>query len=342
MAVLVNAYATARALPPLEFAHVLRARRDRADPDLVAHLDSFIGFVMRDGQRSMTQSLYHVFRHIQRVQNHASLEVEDDAFEALAAWAWSANAVLLLPDGAVRDPSGRVLVDPGTGAAEPEAQVPYPEDARERKARHDRQLAASGVPVAPGLPPVVGECEVVLRAPADVARRALALVLVAVRAESLASGEPIPAAEMRGRLPAGFDALSPVERAFVSADAPEQQDVVNHAWRYEALWTLEWALGLVDALPIPTELCDVPRSVGVLLDADVAQLIRDAQLRAPSEILDALDLHMRWQWAVREAQRLGSAPPADLEPGVVQERRVALNWLVHFEDADWDDVDTPT
>lgn len=28
--------------------------------------------------------------------------------------------------------------------------------------------------------------------------------------------------------------------------------------------------------------------------------------------------------------------------GVVAERHHALNWLVRFMDADWDDVDTPT
>jgi hypothetical protein len=31
-----------------------------------------------------------------------------------------------------------------------------------------------------------------------------------------------------------------------------------------------------------------------------------------------------------------------LDPGVIQERHHALNWLVRFEDAEWDDVDTPT
>ena len=42
-------------------------------------------------------------------------------------------------------------------------------------------------------------------------------------------------------------------------------------------------------------------------------------------------------------QRLDETdPPAGLEPGVVKERHHTLNWLVRFEDADWDDVDTPT
>ena len=34
--------------------------------------------------------------------------------------------------------------------------------------------------------------------------------------------------------------------------------------------------------------------------------------------------------------------PGALEGGVIYERHYALNWLFCFEQADWDDVDTPT
>ena len=64
--------------------------------------------------------------------------------------------------------------------------------------------------------------------------------------------------------------------------------------------------------------------------------------RPTAEILDQLDLHLRLHWLTTEA-RLGrrDAEPG-VDPGVVLERHRALNWLVRFEDADWDDVDTPT
>ncbi|KHM90147.1 DUF4272 domain-containing protein, partial [Xanthomonas vesicatoria] len=65
-------------------------------------------------------------------------------------------------------------------------------------------------------------------------------------------------------------------------------------------------------------------------------------LRPLPELLDALDLHLRLHWAVRQAGHTHQAPPADLVAGVVYERHYALNWLLHFEDADWDEVDTPT
>jgi hypothetical protein len=65
-------------------------------------------------------------------------------------------------------------------------------------------------------------------------------------------------------------------------------------------------------------------------------------LRPLSELLDSLDLHQRLHWITRQAQADKKAVPAGLEPGVIQERRRALNWLVQFEAAQWDDVDTPT
>lgn len=38
MQLLINAYATHRDPPPLEFPHGLNARRDRSDPELGEHL----------------------------------------------------------------------------------------------------------------------------------------------------------------------------------------------------------------------------------------------------------------------------------------------------------------
>ena len=149
--------------------------------------------------------------------------------------------------------------------------------------------------------------------------------------------------EIRAKLPRAFEALSPVESEFLASEQPERQDIVNHGWRYEALFVLEWALGLFDELRFPDALCDVPAVARALFDQDQEALLKRASLRPTSEILDALDLHLRLHWLAREAiHNQNREPPAGLDAGVLQERRHALNWLVRFEDADWDDVDTPT
>src|SRR5262245_59779524 len=105
MSIIVNAYCTVRETRPLDFAHELHSRRNRSDPNLARHLDDFIGYVTRGGGQ-MTQVRYHLIRHIQRVQNQVSLDVEDAQLEALARWARGANAVCFFPDGSVRAPSG--------------------------------------------------------------------------------------------------------------------------------------------------------------------------------------------------------------------------------------------
>jgi hypothetical protein len=79
-----------------------------------------------------------------------------------------------------------------------------------------------------------------------------------------------------------------------------------------------------------------------MLDHGGEAVVRSARLRGAGEILDALDLCYRLHWATTEARVKQTEPPAGLEPGVVAERHHALNWLVRFQDADWDDVDTPT
>lgn len=339
--VLINAYGTVRELPPLNFAHTLIGQRDRSDPELAEHLNGFLGYVQQAGGE-MTQTLYHVLRHIQRVQQHLSLEVEEDDLGGFEAWSRAANAISFLPDGTVRDAQGLRLVDPETGEPETEAKVPFPEDARKRRDRQTQWLVNNKVRVPDTLPPVIGDCEVVFRPAAEVAQRVLALFLVAVRAESLATEDPIPVDELRSKSPFGFAALSPAEKQFLNTRAPAQQDIVNFAWRYEALFLLEWALGLVKEMPFPSKICDVPLTARLAMESNSAECVQAAQLRPAAQILDVLDLHFRIHWAVTDA-RLNNVPaPAKLDGGVVQERHQALNWLVQFEDKDWDDVDTPT
>lgn len=182
-----------------------------------------------------------------------------------------------------------------------------------------------------------------MRDAAAVTQRMLALFAVALRAEMLAAGDTPPALEaMDTRLPGVAAALSPQERAFFAQPAPEPQQLANFGWRYESLAVLQWALGLAEALPEPTDLCDVPLAAQRALEHAEAATRPSLTLRPVPELLDALDRHLRLHWAVRQAGQSEQPPPAGIVPGVVYERHYTLNWLLHFEDADWDEVDTPT
>ena len=150
----------------------------------------------------------------------------------------------------------------------------------------------------------------------------------------------MPVEAMKQKVPLGFGALSPNERAFMATDAPDRQAVLNHTWRYEALATLAWSIGAVDALPFPVAPCDV-----VALTKTMFAVMQkfEPRPRTPAEILDALDLHYRIHWATTDARvSPGRTAMPAVDTSVVMERHHALNWLVRFEDADWDDVTTPT
>jgi hypothetical protein len=339
---LVNVYATHRDPPAPSFPHRMRNRRDTSDAELTPHLQGFVGYITDRGKRPMTAIRYGVLRHIERVRHHLAMDVEPAQMDAFAAWARAANAIVFLEDGSVRAPDGKVLVAPGTGDPQPGAQLPYPEDARSRKTQTEAVLAARGVRTPQSLPPVVSETEVDRRAPGDVAARVLALFACAVRAESLGSGKPIGAAEIDRKMPLAFAALSPTERAFMADDAPPRQAIVNHAWRYEAVVPLAWAVNALDALPFPDAICDVSSLAKTILALDARAFVAGARLRAAGELLDALDVVFRLHWATTDARIKKTEPPAGVEPGVVAERHHALNWLVRFENADWDDVSTPT
>jgi hypothetical protein len=340
--ILLNAYCTVADAPKPGFPHVLNGRRDLSDPELSPHLNGFMNYLAEAGQGKTTRVRYHVIRHLQRVRQHVSLAIEKSEMDHFFAWAEAANAIVFMEDGGVHDPQGRVLLPASGDDGDPQAVVPYPPLAWQRKARSDQLLAARKIAVPADLPPLVSEPELRLRAPEDVLRRMLALFVVAIRAESLTGDQPIAAADLQQRFPPAFAGLTDAERAFLAQEKPSQQEVTQFLWRYEAILVLQWALGLQDALPFADTICDVSAISRTAIERGTEGLRKQPAMRPASEVLDALDLHYRMHWATRQALLKKFAAPGDLSDGVLQERHHALNWLVRFEDRDWDDVDTPT
>jgi hypothetical protein len=334
--VLFNAYCTRAEIAQPAFAHKLHARRDLSDPELLEHLGGFCGYVQSRGDGAMSMTKYHVILHVQRVQQHLSISVGVEDIAALQAWAEAANAVLFTHDGHVTDPQGRTLVDAATGSADPAARLPYPEAALKRKAATEAALAARGITVPATLPPLVCEDELTLRPRDEVIERARGLLLVALRAESVASGEAMPVDTLLSKMPLADDALSPKEQAFLQQEAPANQECAQFIWRYEALLVLEWALGLVDELAYPAVPAEAADIVAKLIE------MRGPQLRSSSDILDALDLHYRLHWHVRQTRLKTKGEVKGVDADVIMERHHTLNWLVRFQHAPWDEVDTPT
>jgi hypothetical protein len=334
--VLMNVYSTLLEIVQPTFAHRLHARRDLSDAALLTHLHGFSAHVLSRGDGQMSREKYHVILHVQRVQQHLSIAVAIDGMEEFYAWAASANAILFTEDGNVTDPQGRVLVSAADGKADPDAQVPYPDQALARQVATEAALERRGVIVPPTLPPLVCEAEVTLQDRDEVVGRARALLLVALRAQSVASGEAMPVETLLAKMPLADDHLSPREKTFLAVEAPSREDCAQFIWNYEGLYLLEWALGLVDTLPYPDTPCDAAVVAATLID------MRGPALRPVGEVLDALDVHYRLHWFIRQARLKGRAAPAGIDADVVMQRHHALNWLVRFQHAGWDEVDTPT
>ena len=221
-------------------------------------------------------------------------------------------------DGSERDPSA---------AAEAEA----------RKRRSIRLLTDEGVPVNEYLPTIEAEAEASRRSSEEVALRAIALAIVATAAH----GER----EATRRLIAAYrvgEAFTPYEHAFINDPQPTQRDRTQLTWRIECAWVLLWALGFVPALGRPDSQVDTDAIVQILEERGRDSLVAEARLRPQAELLDAADLLYRYHWAIRDAQLNGRPPPAGLGPGVVMEWHYALNWLIGYGDAAWDEISTDT
>lgn len=208
----------------------------------------------------------------------------------------------------------------------------------QRKERSEAVLRDEGVPINKFLPAIETESAAKVRSKEEVAYRVLALLVVAVKGEGLEQAtvdRVIKDYELDGR-------FTPKELAFIQNPSPSQRERIDFSWRYEAAWTLLWALGYVEKLGKPTGICDVRRAVELMRARSAKQFAADAKLRSMPEILDQADRIYRYHWAVVDARVNAKNAPAELQSGVTQERHYALNWLIGYMDQEWDDISTDT
>jgi len=135
--------------------------------------------------------------------------------------------------------------------------------------------------------------------------------------------------------------FSPNENAFMTSQSPTQQAYTDHCWGYECVHVLLWALGYLDELQPPNTICDVANEVGILREHGPEAFFENARLRSQDEILDAADLYYRLHWAAIELRLNGKSSP-HIDEGIIRERHRALNWLIRYMNAEWDDVTTDT
>src|SRR4030095_7435804 len=168
------------------------------------------------------------------------------------------------------------------------------QEALERKARSMVQLKKEGVPTIDHLPVIEDSKNAKTRTADEIAKRAIAVCLTAVKGEGVDQATVDSLVQKFG----ADKFFSPAEAAFIKNPNPTQQERIQFSWRYECYWVLLWALGYVDTLERPRNICDGPTRVRFLRDPDTAQFLKDAKLRPFAAILDEADFIYRYHWAV--------------------------------------------
>ncbi|MBN8523225.1 MAG: DUF4272 domain-containing protein [Rickettsiales bacterium] len=207
-----------------------------------------------------------------------------------------------------------------------------------RKERSIAILKKQNIPYIEHLPVITDKHTSLRRSTEEVAYRAMVLQTVAVKAEGLEQ-EIVQEIIHHYKLDSYFTTK---EREFIYNNNIDETTRIQFLWKYEAYWTLLWALGFVEQLEYPDKICDVPLAVSLLSERGAKQFLKEAKLRAQDEILDQADLIYRYHWATRNNRIKGIEPPAGLDNSVIMERHYTLNWLIDERNTDWDDISTNT
>ncbi len=164
-----------------------------------------------------------------------------------------------------------------------------------------------------------------LRTKANMAGRAKSLCLVALKGQGLSNEEVFAFADAYGV----WEAMTLEEHDFVLDMEPTQPDMVNFAWKYEGLWVVQWALGLVRHLAFADTPVDPTEPTRRCIESIAAGDLSRLTPRTANEILDAADVARCAYALVTTAHDQGhKVGPGNLHHGVVHERWQAFRWLV--------------
>lgn len=203
--------------------------------------------------------------------------------------------------------------------------------AQERKNRSIAILVSQGVPYIEHLPFRYETEEVTPRDKKEVIERAVCSFASIMCALSISKGEysqedRVYAEDFLSEKYNVLELLTPMEQQVIAGTISEA-GAINAVWKYEAVWALLWALGIVEELSLPSEICDCDLVMGTMRRfKGLDDFMANTTLRPLEEILQALDLHYRYHWAAVNA-RVNGSDPAGIDEEVVMERRAGLEWL---------------
>jgi len=213
----------------------------------------------------------------------------------------------------------------------------YTEEQKDRKAKSESFLESHQIKINKKLPCVLSSTEIKIRNQKEVIERAYALLVIAAKGEGVEQEHLIKTVEEKK-----INSFSPKEAGIYKSETLNDQEKAYATWRYESLYTILWAMGKMDELKFPSEICDVQTIVGKILKPSREEFESSVKLRSDSEIVDELDKTFRMNWACVDARIKGQAISGNINPSVIYERHYLLNWLVKYQNQNWDDVQTNT
>ena len=210
-----------------------------------------------------------------------------------------------------------------------------------RKEKTEKFLEKKKVKINYNLPHIESEEETTLRQPKEIAQRVTVLAITNMVAFNGMTG--VEATEYLKNYNL-WDYVTPNEKDFLANPTDEKKN--QETWKCEGIWTLMWALKIVDNLGYPNQMCDLndipAERYPVEQDKAPNSFIKSVTaLRTKTEILDANDLYYRINWACVDA-KINGIELNDLNPGIVYERHYALNWLTNYMEQEWDKISTDT
>lgn len=335
---------------------------DDTDPDYFAeNMPGMMGFYhhipFEDEQlKELVMIQISVFNTVIAVE--MDKEITDEQMQLLIKLLSSIGGVGFLPDGTLLDQQGLVIVYPngesGPSNFRPHActkminvQEATSAQGEARKNNTIAFLVEKGIPYVASLPqlPSVEDCA--FKRQEDIAKRAVALLIAIQFACDVAqSGNIEDSREFFLNMLHKYNVqqfLTDNEKSFLQAQYPDAQEAVSIAWQYEAYWTLIWALGFVETLEFPDDVCDCDYAIQVVSSCETfEQFYAQIAMRSKEEILDEADKIYRLHWACVNSRINGQAAPLALNESVVMERRRGLFWMIGYHNEQWDTMSMDT
>ncbi|MEJ4112104.1 DUF4272 domain-containing protein [Corynebacterium kroppenstedtii] len=291
----------------------------------------FSRFNVTAGGGCLPQEALDLLEHLRATQWHYSFEADasdPSVYRGLLRWSADNNAILLMEDGMLIDPSGRPLLP--TASVTALGRPPITTAAQQRFTRIRQRIhRTTHVEIPDTFTSVRSPDELTVKPARDVQLRAIALCMVADYADSILRGDPIDPALMEETSPDGFAVRTREEKHLF--DSGDVRLAERLSWRSEAVGALTWALGRYE---LPSAFSGEPTN-GATAFPTALDMGTPATVRNVDELLDAQQTYR----SLMAAARRGLIHGSNFDPNSGIERLWALTWLLDGHTLEWDNTD---